>query len=130
MTPLKRPDQFNRLEALSVWHRVSLQSVLDSTPDLSTRQFVIFTTIYLIDGTHTVRSLALKLEVTKAVITRALDTLGTHGFVKRIPDPADRRSIIIQRTPSGSRFLSDFGERLCAEFRNGSNRDKHPKSAP
>ncbi len=106
----------SRLDALSIWHNVSLQSVTGSQPDLSPRQFVVLTTIYLIDGIHTVRSLAKKLNVTKAVITRALDTLGRYGFVTRGPDPNDKRSIRIQRTPAGTRFLHDFGDLICREL--------------
>lgn len=108
--------KYNRLDALSVWHQVTLKTVTRDGPDLSSRQFVILTTIYLVDGTHTVRSLAKKLDVTKAVITRALDTLGGYGFVTRGPDPSDRRSILIQRTPKGTRFLHDFGDLLCREM--------------
>lgn len=93
-----------------------LKTVTGDGPDLSSRQFVILTTIYLFDGTHTVRSLAKTLNVTKAVITRALDTLGGHGFVTRRPDPSDRRSILIQRTPKGTRFLHDFGDLISREM--------------
>ena len=113
---MPKTQKYNRLDALSVWHQVMLKTVTGEGPDLSSRQFVILTTIYLVDGTHTVRSLAKKLEVTKAVITRALDTLGGHGFVTRGPDPADRRSILIQRTPKGTRFLHEFGDRLSREM--------------
>ena len=111
-----KPPKYNRLDALSIWHNVSLKTVTSTEPDLTSRQFVILTSIYLIDGTHTVRSLAKKLNVTKAVITRALDRLGAYGFLTRGPDPTDRRSILIQRTPKGTRFLHDFGDLLCREM--------------
>ena len=75
----------------------------------------ILTCVYIESGPHTVRSLAARLNVTKAVITRALDTLGRYGFVTRGPDPSDRRSVVIARTSQGSRFLTDFAERIRRE---------------
>lgn len=112
-----RRDILNRAEALQLWHRVNLGSVLAAQPDLSTRQMALLTCVYLETGPHTVRSLALRLNVTKAVITRALNTLGSYGFVDRGPDPADRRSVLVRRTPQGSRYLSNFAERIRFEAR-------------
>ena len=113
----KRADRLSRAEALQLWHRVNLGSVLREQPDLGARQMAILTCVYLESGPHTVRSLAARLRVTKAVITRALDTLGRYGLLTRGPDPSDRRSVIIARTPRGSRFLSDFAARICQEAR-------------
>jgi len=106
------PVKFNRKDALSLWHDVTLQSVLTTGPDLSTRQLVIFTTIYLENGPHTVRSLAEKLSVTKAVITRAIDTLEGLKFVRRCADPRDKRSVLIERTARGSTYLSEFADHI------------------
>lgn len=110
MTGRVVPVKFNRKDALSLWHDVTLQSVLETGPDLTTRQLVIFTTIYLETGPHTVRSLARKLGVTKAVITRAIDTLEKLQFVRRYDDPRDKRSVIIEQTPRGSNYLSEFAD--------------------
>jgi len=65
---------------------------------LSARQLAILMSVYLESTSHTVKSLSEKLNVTKAVVSRALDTLTKHGFVKRAPDPSDRRSVIVTRT--------------------------------
>ena len=37
--------------------------------------------------------------MTKPVITRALDTMGKLELVSRRRDEADRRNVVIQRTP-------------------------------
>ena len=110
-----RQDILNRAEALQLWHRVNLGSVLAAQPDLGARQMAILTCVYLEAGPHTVRSLAARLNVTKAVITRALNTLGRYKFVERGPDPHDKRSVLVRRTPHGSRFLGDFAERIRFE---------------
>jgi len=75
MTGRVVPVRFNRKDALSLWHDVTLQSVLKIGPELSPRQLVVLTTIYLEDGPHTVRSLARKLELTKSPVIRAIDKL-------------------------------------------------------
>lgn len=109
--------RFNRLDALSLWHRVTLECVIDDAPDLTSRQFAILTSIYLHKGPHTVRSLAKTLNVTKAVITRGIDTLSRYGFVERVPDPRDRRSVIIKRTGPGATYLTNFADQIRAELK-------------
>lgn len=108
-------DKLSRAEALQLWHRVNLGSVLADQPDLSTRQLALLTCVYLEPAPHTVRSLAARLNVTKAVITRALNTLGQYGFITRGPDPNDGRSVLVRRTGRGSRYLTDFAERVRFE---------------
>ena len=66
-----RPSQ-----ALRLWQQVTLSEVRDDAPDLTMRQMAILLTIYLEPPPHTVRGLAARLQVTKPVITRALDTMG------------------------------------------------------
>jgi DNA-binding MarR family transcriptional regulator len=77
-------------------------------PDLSARQLGVFLTCYLQDGAHTVRGLALELNVSKPAITRALDRLGELDLARRKVDPADRRSVLVQRTLKGTAFLRDL----------------------
>ena len=77
-------------------------------PDLSARQLGVFLTCYLDDAGHTVRGLAANLNVSKPAITRALDRLGELDLARRKTDPADRRSVLVQRTPKGTNFLKDL----------------------
>ena len=77
-------------------------------PDLSSRQLGVFLTCYLHDGPQTVRGLAAELNVSKPAITRALDRLGELDLARRKVDPADRRSVIVQRTLKGQSFLRDL----------------------
>ena len=101
-------------QALRLWHDVSLALVRDDEPDLSTRQLTVLITIYLEPQPHTVRGLAAKLDVTKPVITRALDTMGRLGLVSRKRDPDDRRNVIVQRTVDGALFLERLGDLIVA----------------
>ena len=98
------------IEALSLWHDVVTETVRREGPDLSARQMAILLTIYLSPPPHTVRGLSQKLDVTKPAITRALDTLGQMGLLKRKRDPEDRRNVLVQRTVAGSVFLTEFAD--------------------
>src|SRR5260370_15231174 len=77
-------------------------------PDLSARQLGVLLTCYLHEGPHTVRGLAADLNVSKSVITRALDRLGEVDLARRKIDPMDRRNILVQRTMKGTAFLRDL----------------------
>jgi DNA-binding MarR family transcriptional regulator len=104
-------------QALRLLHDVSLQLVREGGVDLSNRQLAILLTIYLEVPPHTVRGLAHKLNVTKPVITRALDAMGDMDLVARRRDPADRRNVIVQRTVQGALYLEKFGDLVIAQGR-------------
>lgn len=100
-----RPSQ-----SLRLWQQVTLSQVRDGAHDLTMRQMAILLTIYLDPPPHTVRGLAAKLEVTKPVITRALDTMGALQLVSRHRDPADKRNVLIKHTVEGALFVERFGD--------------------
>jgi len=97
-------------QALHLWHRALAGSVRRDAPDLSARQMAIMMTVYLDKGPHTVRGLAAGLNISKPAVTRALDKLGELGFVRRVKDPEDRRSVLLRPSVAGSVFLTDFAE--------------------
>lgn len=59
-------------------------------------------------GPRTPAALADAAGVTRATMTGLVDTLERDGYVKREPDPTDRRTISVILTAKGERFLSDF----------------------
>jgi len=97
-------------QALQLWHDVNLHMVRDDEPDLSVRQISILLTIYLEAPPHTIRDLAAKLEVSKPVITRALDFMGKLELVSRRRDDQDRRNVLVQRTVKGALYLERLGD--------------------
>ena len=52
-------------------------------------------------GTMTPSELGERLIVTRATVTGLLDSLERTGFVRRSPNPADRRSLVVEITPAG-----------------------------
>ncbi|MEO1189200.1 MAG: MarR family transcriptional regulator [Pseudomonadota bacterium] len=105
-------------QALNLWHGTNLELVLDGDIDLSFRQVSILLTIYLEPPPHTVRGLASRLDVTKPVITRALDTMGKRKLVDRMRDPKDRRNVIIRRTVEGALYVEKIGDIIIKNARN------------
>jgi len=114
MKPVR--TNYSRIDALQLWQSVTMAMVRSDGPDFSARQMAILTAVYLDQQPHTVRSLAQSLNVTKAVITRALDTLSRHRMVKRCADPSDKRSITVGRTALGTRYLAGFADNICAHL--------------
>lgn len=102
-------------QALRLWHAANLELVLDNQPDLSVRQMAILLTVYLQPPPHTVRGLANKLDVSKPVITRALDTMGRMGLVARRRDDNDRRNVLIKRTVDGALYLEHLGDMIARQ---------------
>jgi DNA-binding MarR family transcriptional regulator len=82
--------------------------VRGTAADLTSRQMAILLEIYLSSPPHTVRGLAKSLNLSKPVVTRALDTMSRLGFVKRKRDETDRRNVLLQRTVKGATYLADF----------------------
>lgn len=59
-------------------------------------------------GPRTPAELADAAGVTRATMTGLIDTLERDGFVKREPDPEDRRQMSVHLTPKAEKFLQDF----------------------
>ena len=93
-------------ESLAGWMRALIAYVRSGEPDLTNRQMALLMLVYLTPGPHTVRGLAKVLGVSKPVVTRALNTLGALGYLRRERDQDDRR------TSNGADFLEGFKRNL------------------
>lgn len=102
-------------QALRLMHRNALRQSREAEQDLTVRQTALLLTVYLEPPPHTVRGLAGKLNVTKPVITRALDTMGRLDLLERRRDPEDRRNVLIRRTVAGSLYVSRLADRMVEE---------------
>ncbi|MDD2876390.1 MAG: MarR family transcriptional regulator [Acidiphilium sp.] len=98
--------------------------------DLSARQLGVFLTCYLNEGAHTVRGLAGQLNVSKPAITRALDRLSDLDLARRKVDPADRRSVLVQRTTKGSAFLREIRSVMGELIASGRTSTEMPARRP
>ena len=98
--------------ALRSWMQTLIRYVRSGQPDLTNRQMALMLLVYLTPGPHTVRGLANVLGVSKPVITRALNTLGALGYLRRVRDEADRRNVFVAKTSTGQEFLDSFERNL------------------
>lgn len=105
-----RPSQ-----SLRLWQQVTLSEVRDDAPDLTMRQMAVLLTIYLDPPPHTVRGLAARLDVTKPVVTRALDTMGAMKLVSRHRDETDKRNVLVRRTVEGALYVERIGDVIIAK---------------
>jgi DNA-binding MarR family transcriptional regulator len=94
-------------------------------PDLSARQFAVMLICYIEPGPHTVRGLAARLDISKPAVTRSLDRLEELSLARRVVDPSDRRSVLIQRTREGSGFMTAVRNMLLE-----ASRKPLPEAAP
>ena len=97
---------------LSAWMHALIEYVRSGEPDLTNRQMALLMLVYQTPGPHTVRGLARKLGVSKPVVTRALNTLGGLGYLRRERDQDDRRNVFVVRTNDGANFLEGFKKYL------------------
>ena len=56
---------------------------------------------YLDDGGTRVTELAQRAQITKQSMAELVAHLERHGYVERVPDPADRRAKLVRVTPRG-----------------------------
>jgi DNA-binding MarR family transcriptional regulator len=97
---------------LADWRRALIRYVRSGQPDLTNRQMAMLLVIGLEGGLHTVRGLAARLQVSKPVVTRALNSLTALGLVLRRIDERDRRSVFVDLTPGGTEFIAEFAEMI------------------
>ena len=104
-----------------------------ASPTSPTARWRCLMLVYLTPGPHTVRGLAKVLGVSKPVVTRALNTLGALGYLRRERDQDDRRNVFVVRTSNGADFLEGFKRNLRESDRSrrlltGQSSDSSPPS--
>ena len=104
-------------DILSSWMEALVAYVRSGQPDLTNRQMALLLLVYRTNGPHTVRGLASVLGVSKPVVTRALNTLGRLGYLRRERDERDRRNIFVTRTNLGAEFLEGFRSLIAGKER-------------
>ncbi len=107
---LGQSETVETVRPLAGWMGALVGYVRSARPDLTNRQMALLLIVYLQPGPHTVRGLAAQLRVSKPVVTRALNTLGALGYLRRQKDEADLRNIFVERTVQGEAFLKAFAE--------------------
>lgn len=103
-------------DQLDLWMDRLVRYIRSGSPDLTNRQLALVLLVCGTDGPHTVRGTAKVMEVTKPVVTCALNTLCNLGLLRRERDTTDRRSVFICPTSGGNAFLKELAG--TADFKN------------
>lgn len=70
-------------------------------------QFLLLTAI-LAYRRSPMGTLARSLHVSMPTVTGIVDRLVRSGYVRRMPDPDDRRQVLVELTPRGQAFIRQF----------------------
>ncbi|OGI21803.1 MAG: hypothetical protein A2808_01730 [Candidatus Moranbacteria bacterium RIFCSPHIGHO2_01_FULL_55_24] len=100
--PCRDEEDLVRLQRLTVAY------VRSPLPDLTQRQAAIMLTVYVYQDPLTVRVLARELGVGKPVITRGVSALQALGYMTRIRDPDDGRSVLVGKTKMGMKWINEY----------------------
>lgn len=85
--------------------RLRLRGVdLESSTGLSGRELDLVALLGS-SGPTSVKSLVAELGLPRSTMTAIVDRLEARGLIKRLPNPKDRRSVILEATPSASQAL-------------------------
>lgn len=103
-------------QALDIWRDINTRTIKADGPDLSARQTALLLTVHLDEERYTVRALAKRLGLCKPAVVRALDSLQAMGLLRRVRDPNDKRSVLIEPTLEGSEKLSSIAQILYNSF--------------
>ena len=57
-------------------------------------------------GTQPVPTIAASLVLSRQFVQRSVDAAAAHGWVRTAPNPAHRRSVLIELTPEGARTIA------------------------
>ncbi len=108
-----------RDDALSALSKVLAAQSRGDGRDLTLRQLALLAAVYRSPVPPTVRALAAEVDLSKPVISRAIDVLEARRLCRRQPDETDRRSVVVQKTVRGSVFI----DAVVAGLRNAADAD-------
>jgi DNA-binding MarR family transcriptional regulator len=98
---------------LQTLRETCLSEIRSDQPDLTLRQLAVALVVYQTDELQTVRGLAKQLNISRPVVTRALDRLEELNLAYREVDPKDRRSVLVQRTAGGAVMVERLGATMA-----------------
>lgn len=106
MSDLRRLfNDFIRFE-IELWNAVDAR--LKSEFDLPLTHFEPMSVIDRLPGCR-VYDIARELGITTGGTSKLVDRIEASGYCRRLPNPADRRSSLLELTPEGRRMLAEAG---------------------
>jgi DNA-binding MarR family transcriptional regulator len=84
---------------------------LESSTGLSGRELDLVALLGS-SGPSSIKSLVADLGLPRSTMTAIVDRLEDRGLIKRLPNPQDRRSVILEATPSASDALLRYHDEM------------------
>ena len=91
---------------IELWNAVDAR--LKSDFDLPLTHFEPMSVINRVPGCR-VYDIANELGITTGGASKLVDRIEASGYCRRLPNPADRRSSLLELTPEGRRMLAEAG---------------------
>ena len=98
---------------IELWNAVDAR--LKSEFDLPLTHFEPMSVIDWLPGCR-VYDIATELGITTGGASKLVDRIEASGYCRRLPNPADRRSSLLELTPEGQRMLAEAGVALDEEL--------------
>ncbi|MFE9452220.1 MarR family winged helix-turn-helix transcriptional regulator [Streptomyces sp. NPDC006739] len=122
--PVKPPDDQDELADRIITSLTDLAGALGRLKDLIAQRLGIAQTdllcLHVLDraGACTAGALSSRLGRTTGAVTHMLDRLEKAGYVRRRPDPQDRRRVLVEASAPGLARIASFYEGLDARSRH------------
>jgi MarR family transcriptional regulator, organic hydroperoxide resistance regulator len=100
---------------IELWNAIDAR--LKSEFDLPLTHFEPMAVIDRVPGCR-VYDIARELVITTGGTSKLVDRIEANGYCRRLPNPADRRSSLLELTPEGSRLLAEAGVAFDEELRS------------
>jgi DNA-binding MarR family transcriptional regulator len=100
---------------IELWNAIDAR--LKSEFDLPLTHFEPMAVIDQVPGCR-VYDIARELVITTGGTSKLVDRIEANGYCRRLPNPADRRSSLLELTPEGSRLLAEAGVAFDEELRS------------
>ncbi len=91
---------------IEIWNAIDAR--LKSEFDLPLTHFEPMSVIDRLSGCR-VYDIAHELGITTGGTSKLIDRIEANGYCRRLPNPADRRSSLLELTPEGRRLLGEAG---------------------
>ncbi|MDN5563603.1 MULTISPECIES: MarR family winged helix-turn-helix transcriptional regulator [Luteococcus] len=104
---------FGRLRHLQEQHEEALAPLYEGAP-ISQGETAVLIFLRHAEGPTIARRLAHQRGCSAAAMGKLLSKLERRGMVTRRPNPADRRSALVEITPTGARMVDDYFPRQLA----------------
>ena len=121
--PVKPQDDQNELADRIIASMTDLAGALGRLNDLIAQQLGIVQTdllcLHVLNraGASTAGALSAQLGRTTGAVTHMIDRLEKAGYVRRKPDPQDRRRVLVEALPPGLERIASFYDGIDARSR-------------